>query len=108
MYRVQKVFNAAARVVHYIARYAHIRPGQVLMRLHWLPVSYRIKFKIALLVFKALKDMDPAYIRELLELKPLSRYALRSDTQNLLKVPHTKCKTFGDRAFAVAGPRVWN
>ena len=50
--------------------------------------------------------MAPVYIRELLELKPLSRYALRSDTQNLLKVPRTKCKTFGDRAFAVAGPRV--
>jgi exonuclease III len=106
MDRLQKVFNAAARVVYYIPRYAHITP--VLMRLHWLPISYRIKFKIALLVFKALKDMAPTYIRELLELKPLSRYALRSDTQNLLKVPRTKCKTFGDRAFAVAGPRVWN
>ena len=106
MDRLQKVFNAAARVVYYIPRYAHITP--VLMRLHWLPISYRIKFKIALLVFKALKDMAPTYIRELLELKPLSRYALRSDTQNLLKVPRTKCKTFGDRAFAVAGPRVWS
>ena len=67
-----------------------------------------VSIKIALLVFKALKDMAPTYIRELLELKPLSRYALRSDIQNLLKVPRTKCKTFGDRAFAVAGPRVWN
>ena len=99
MDRLEKVFNAAARVVYYIPRYAHITP--VLMRLHWLPVNYRIKFKIALLVFKALKDMAPVYIRELLELKPLSRYALRSDTQNLVKVPRTKCKTFGDRAFAV-------
>ena len=30
---------------------------------------------------------------------------MRSDDQHLLLVPRTKCKTFGDRAFAVAGPR---
>lgn len=31
-------------------------------------------------------------------------YSLRSDPLGLLVVPVTKCKTFGDRAFAVVDP----
>ena len=48
------------------------------------------------------------HITDLLHIKPPGRYAMRSDDQHLLLVPRTKCKTFGDRAFAVAGPKVWN
>ena len=33
---------------------------------------------------------------------------LRSNDLTLLEVPRTKCKTFGDRAFAFAGPSKWN
>ena len=47
-------------------------------------------------------------VSELLHMKPPGRCALRSDDQHLFLVPWTKLKTFGDRAFAVAGPRVWN
>ena len=31
-----------------------------------------------------------------------------SKKQATIKNKKTKCKTFGDRAFAIAGPRVWN
>ena len=34
--------------------------------------------------------------------------SLRSSTQRMLVVPRTKLKTFGDRAFSVASPSVWN
>ena len=79
----------------------------VLVDLHWLPIKYRIEFKIALLVYKALNEMSPIYISELLVLKPSGPYQLRSDKQQFLLVPRTKTK-FGDRAFASAGPKVWN
>ena len=103
--RLQKVLNAAARVTCLLPRFAHITP--VLVDLHWLPIKYRIEFKIALLVYKALNEMSPIYISELLVLKPSGPYQLRSDKQQFLLVPRTKTK-FGDRAFASAGPKVWN
>ena len=56
--RLQRVLNAAARVTCLIPRCAHITP--VLMHLHWLPVKFRVDFKIALLVYKALHAWDGA------------------------------------------------
>ena len=41
-------------------KYDHITP--ILINLHWLPVRYRINFKILLLTFKALYGMAPSYI----------------------------------------------
>jgi len=38
----------------------------VLSSLLWLPVQYRIDYKILLIVFKALHNMSPNYIAELL------------------------------------------
>jgi hypothetical protein len=78
------------------------------MELHLLPIVFRIQFKIALLVFKTLRGMAPSYICELITEQTPGCYALRSDNQQLLKIPRTKSKTFGDRAFAVAAPKIWN
>ena len=104
--RLQKVLNAAARVTCYIPKFEHISP--VLMRLHWLPIRYRVEYKIALLVFKALHGLAPVYITELIKAKPVTRYSLRSDSGKFLQVPSVRCKTFGERAFVHAGPTVWN
>ncbi len=46
-----KVQNAAARVVTGTNKFENITP--VLNNLHWLPVKFRINFKILLLSFKA-------------------------------------------------------
>jgi hypothetical protein len=96
--RLQRVLNAAVD---------HITP--VLIGLHWLPVQYRVIFKILLLVYKALHANVPPYISDLLTPKHIGCYnSLRSNEQNLLIVPKTMRKTFGDRAFAKAGPFLWN
>ena len=50
--RLQLIQNAAARFLTCTKRCDHITP--ILAALHWLPVSFRIDFKILLLVFKAL------------------------------------------------------
>ena len=50
--RLQRVLNAAARMVCLVPKFDHITP--VLKRLHWLPVRYRVMFKILLLMYKAL------------------------------------------------------
>eukprot|EP00918_Siedleckia_nematoides_P076757 GHVU01167738.1.p1 GENE.GHVU01167738.1~~GHVU01167738.1.p1 ORF type:complete len:121 (+),score=6.11 GHVU01167738.1:160-522(+) len=50
--KLQLVQNKAARLVTGANKYCHITP--ILADLHWLPVAYRVKFKIILLTFKAI------------------------------------------------------
>ena len=61
--KLQRVQNAAARLLTRSKRTEHITP--TLRNLRWLPVEQRIKFKTALLVYKALNGMSPSYIKEL-------------------------------------------
>lgn len=79
----------------------------VLATLHWLPVSFRLDFKILLLVFKALKGHAQTYISDLLAPYSPDR-CLRSSSQVLLSVPRSRLVLKGDRTFAVRGPRLWN
>ena len=51
-------------------KYDHITPA--LIKLNWLPVYYRVLFKVLLLVFKALNGLAPHYVSDLLKV-PLKR-----------------------------------
>lgn len=103
--RLQRVQNSAARILSGQRKYDHITP--TLRELHWLPVEQRIKFKIAILVFKAKHQLAPGYIQDLITPYSPSRQ-LRSTSQELLQVPATKSTMVSQRAFSVAGPRLWN
>ena len=103
--RLQLVQNAAARLLTGTRRHEHITP--VLASLHWLPVAQRVQYKMLLMVFKSLNGTAPSYLSELLSKQEYSR-TLRSSSQSLLAVPRSKLKSRGDRAFSVAGPRLWN
>ena len=48
--KLQRLQNAAVRLVCTVSRYDHITPS--LMNLHWLRDTHRIEFKIAMLVHK--------------------------------------------------------
>ena len=105
--KLQRVQNAAARLVHKAPRFCHITP--LLVDLHWLPIRSRINFKIILLTFKAIYGLAPQYIRDMISLKPNSNYALRSNNQTLLLPPRFRTlTTLGDRAFSAAAPKLWN
>ena len=102
--RLQRVLNAAAWLICRLPKYYNISP--VLKYLHWLPIKYRVIFKITLLVFKVLHGLALSYLENLIRVKPEGRYHLRNKDQ--LLVPKTKCKTFGDRAFFKSGPVLYN
>ena len=105
--KLQRVQNAAARLICNIARFDHISP--ILFELHWLPIKYRINVKILLITYKALHGLAPNYITELITVKPLSRYNLRSDGELFLQRPTIKSSaTLGDYSFALAAPTLWN
>ncbi len=103
--KLQRVQNTAARIILRLRKYDHISHG--LMSLHWLPVRYRIKFKIAMITYKVLSTNQPVYLRELLTVQKNTR-SLRSSCEIVLKVPKTKLKTAGDRSFSLAAPKIWN
>ena len=50
--KLQSVQNSAAGIICNISRYDHITP--VLRSLHWLPIEYRISFKVLIIAFKAI------------------------------------------------------
>ena len=105
--KLQRVQNAAARLIHRAPRFCHITP--LLVDLHWLDIKTRIDFKIILLTFKAIHGQAPAYICELVNLKPNSSYGLRSNNKMLLSTLNFRTlPTAGDRAFAAAAPKLWN
>ncbi|KAI2646730.1 RNA-directed DNA polymerase from mobile element jockey [Labeo rohita] len=62
--KLQIVQNAAARVLTRSRKYDHITP--ILKSLHWLPIRFRISYKIALLTYKALNGLAPVYLTSLL------------------------------------------
>ncbi|KAI2660988.1 RNA-directed DNA polymerase from mobile element jockey [Labeo rohita] len=103
--KLQIVQNAAARVLTRSRKYVHITP--ILKSLHWLPIRFRISYKIALLTYKALNGLAPAYLTSLLPRYNPSR-SLRSQNSGLLVVPRIAKSTKGGRAFSHLAPKLWN
>ena len=57
-----------------------------LQELHWLPVDQRVIFKVLLITYKALNDLAPVYISNLL-LRYEPSKNLRSTNKYLLQIP---------------------
>uniref|UniRef100_A0A8C6M9C7 Reverse transcriptase domain-containing protein n=1 Tax=Nothobranchius furzeri TaxID=105023 RepID=A0A8C6M9C7_NOTFU len=102
---LQLVQNAAARVLMRIKNRDHMSP--VLASLHWLPVKFRINFKILLLTYKALNNQAPSYISDLI-VPYVPNRALRSQTAGLLVVPKISKIRMGGRSFSYQAPLLWN
>ena len=101
------IMGAAARLIFQESRFCHITP--LLKSLHWLPVKYRIVFKIILITFKAIHGLAPAYISELISVRDTGRYDFRSNDGLLLAPCRGKTlTTLGDRSFHAAAPKLWN
>ena len=58
--KLQRLQNAAARLVSNVAKYDHITP--TLVNLHWLPVTYRVNFKMVMLAHKCIYGNAPEYL----------------------------------------------
>ena len=76
----------------------------VLYKLHWLPVKYRIEYKIILITYRALNGLAPNYLQDLLQVYQPAR-SLRSSGDLKLVVPRTRLRSYGDRAFSVKAPK---
>ncbi len=62
---LQLVQNAAARLLTGTKKWSSISP--VLALLYWIPVDFRVQYKVLIMVFKGLHGLAPEYISCLLQ-----------------------------------------
>ncbi len=72
--KLQLVQNNAARVI--AKRKRHDSIEEVRKKLHWLPVKYRIEYKINLTTYKCLNKFSPCYLSNLLHYKITNQFYL--------------------------------
>ena len=101
--RLQLVQNSLCRVVTRSSKFSHITPQ--LKKLHWLPVRYRVQFKIGLITYKILNQGQPVYLRELIHPYTSFRNTRRSTTFN--RRVHKSIKHFSN-SFSHYAPVFWN
>ena len=106
--KLQLIQNNAGRLITKNKMSDHITP--VLKNLHWLPISFRIDYKVLALCYKSLHDLAPSYMTSMLSYRdpPSDRVTVRNDELHLLEEPIGRLTTHGDRAFSVYAPKLWN
>ena len=100
------MLNAAVRVLTGTHKF-----DQGLSRLlHWLDIPERVTYKLGVIMFGCQHGRAPQYLIDycLLVSNVASWQYLRSASRRLLVVPRHHLSTYDRRAFAVAGPTVWN
>ena len=83
---LQKVQNFAARLILMAPRHHH--STALLKKLHWLPISECIKYKVACMCFHAINGSGPTYLSELLHISTLCLACF-----TLLGFPHAQNPT---------------
>ena len=105
---LQRVQNAAARLITGTGTREHITPA--LRSLHWLPVKFRITFKLCVLMHLVHIGRAPAYLSDIVTATAADlpgRGRPRSSNTFRYELPIVKRK-FGERGFSYAGPKAWN
>ena len=108
--KLQSIQYSAACMLLQIRKREHLHMTPYLQQLHWLPVAFRIEFKIICIIFKCIYwTVAPFYLKEILEIRVCGRPNLRSSCAIMLKChPQKTLKNYGDRAISVIGPKLWN
>ena len=108
MYRSKQCFSVSQSINQSANQHTNnVTPG--LKKFHRLPIQYKIKFKICLMMHSVSVNHCPTYISQLVQ--PVSsssrRQGVRSSSSAKYVVQRTRTK-FAERAFSVADPSVWN
>jgi len=108
--KLQRVMNSAARVITDTRKYNSGLSRLMHDELHWLDVTDRVRFKLAVLMYPCHHGIAPPYLMDscTLTAEITGRQHLRSATQRKLAVPRYRLNSFGRRRFSVAGPSTWN
>ena len=103
---LQREQNAAARLILCLAPHDHVTT--TLRHLHWLPVQYRITYKLCLLMHLIHMNKAPSYLIDIVTptASVSSRGRLRSASSSRYEQPRMRLH-FGQRCFSYV-PAAWN
>ena len=87
IHKLQTIQNSLVRIIYNLPPRSSTE--HLLNTLHWLPISKRITFKVALLAFKCKHGLAPTYLNDLI-LNYVPTRQLRSSDKDLLFQPRTK------------------
>jgi hypothetical protein len=104
--KLQRVQNSAAKLVLKAKKHDHVQP--LLKKLHWLPISHRISYKISSICFKSFADSLPPYLHNLLTVYTPARDLRSSSDSKTFCKPRVRTKTYGQRSFLYCGPANWS
>jgi len=104
---LQRVQNAVACLVFELGSREDVTP--CLLQLHWLPVCWRIQFKLCCIMHSVFNGNCLAYLSDIVQRVSASRprLYLRSSSLTDHVLPRLRTK-FGEHAFSHAGPSAWN
>ena len=102
--RLKVIQNSAARLIAQASRMDSVT--LIRKELHWLPIHFRVQFKILVICFNYIQKTAPSYLCELITPYHTSR-TLRSSGKMLLKIPAVSTK-FAEKCFHVRAPQLWN
>ena len=107
--RLQSVLNSVARLILRIGKYDPISAA-IRRDLHWLPIQFRIQYKLNSITSNCLAGRAPEYLIELCHsVNDIpARRNLRSSFQVQLLVPRYRKERSGRRGFSVSSPQLWN
>jgi len=107
--KLQRVLNAAAGVVSGSWKYDCGLTQLLHVKLHWLDVPERIKYKLSMMMLPCMNGSAPRYLAA--HCVPVSatasRQYLRSAASHQPVVPSYRLGSYGRRS-SVAGPATWN
>ena len=108
--RLQSVLNSAARLILKIGKYDPISSAIRRGDLHWLPIRFRVHFKLNSITSNCLAGQAPEYLTELCHsVNDIpARRNLRSSSQVQLLVTRFRKEQSGRRGFSVSSPQLWN
>lgn len=104
--RISKLQKRAARIILHAD--FNTPSAEMFEELSWLPILKRLKYNKAVFTYKAMNNLTPQYITDLL--MPVSEThnrTLRSSVNGALAVPRSRSSLF-DRSYSYTAPKLWN
>ena len=105
--KLQKIQNSAVRFIYGRGKRSHVT--DLLKSVHFLPVRFRIMYKINILVYKCINNIAPAYLQELIKLRAPNLHDIRLDNDFfILETPPHPTFQSTKKAFSYCAPFLWN
>ena len=106
--KLQRLMNSSIRFIFSLRRFDQVSISSYARKCHFLPVQYRVNFKICMVTYKCLNNLAPDYLQDLISRKQsLESLRINSD-KFLLYAPRLDVAEYKNRRFETYAPRVWN